>query len=432
MNEHLLQFIWGQGLFDVHDLRTTEGDTLQLMERGHWNHDQGPDFLSARLRIGKTTWAGQVELHVRSSDWVLHKHDGDPHYRNVVLHVVWEHDRAVNAIPVLELKDRVRHVLLEQYQAWSKMGDSLPCRGEWERLGLQPGKGWLASLVRQRLDRKAMEWIGLLKACGNDWEELCWRRTAQAFGGLHNGDVFARMASALGWRTVVKHRENIIQLESLILGQAGCLQDPPSDQYSGLLLLEYRFLAAKYRLPPPAGPLVFFRLRPGSFPDLRLAQLSMFVHDNVHLFAALRDASEPEEWVKSFKVTPNDYWHYHYRLGEESAYAEKPVGEDMARGLVINMAVPTLYTAGRIGREEHLMEKALQWLDQLPAEDNRITRGFSGLNTGMDSALGSQALLELEKHHCSPRRCLECQIGRFILQRNAAGEPLKDNGQATD
>lgn len=417
MNEHLLQFIWGQGLFDQHELRTVKGEPLVLLDRGKWNHDQGPDFMSARMRIGETTWAGQVELHIRSSDWDAHKHAGDPHYRNVILHVVWEHDRDVNDIPVLEMKDRVRHVLLERYRNWSKQGEVLPCRSEWERMGIQPGKGWLRELAKRRLDKKAMEWIALLKACGEDWEELCWRRTAHAFGGQHNGEVFARMAAAIGWRTITRHRENIIQLESLILGQAGCLQEPVPDKYAGLLLLEYRFLSAKYRLPPPAGPLVFFRLRPGSFPDLRLAQLAMFVHDNPHLFSTLRDAEDPFQWLKGFRVMPNDYWHYHYRLGEESAYAEKPVGEDMARGLVINMAVPALYTAGRLGREEHLMEKALQWLDQLPPEDNRITRGFAGLETGVDSALGSQALLELGKHHCGPRRCLECLIGRFILHR---------------
>ena len=183
MNEHLLQFIWGQGLFDLHELRTITGEYLLLLDRGKWNHDQGPDFVAARLRIGDTTWAGQVELHVHSSDWDVHRHALDPHYQNVILHVVWEHDRDVNDIPVLEMKGRVRHILLDRYEAWSRQGQVLPCRSEWERIGIIPGKGWLRSLVRSRLDRKAMEWIAMLKVCGEDWEELCWRRTAHAFGG---------------------------------------------------------------------------------------------------------------------------------------------------------------------------------------------------------------------------------------------------------
>jgi hypothetical protein len=422
MNEQLLQFIWGQGLFDLSSLVTIDGEALTVLDRGQWNHDQGPDFTAAQVSLAGTIWAGHIELHLRTSDWRAHRHGGDPHYRNVVLHVVWEHDGVrVNDIPVLELRDRVKKILLQRYAEWMGQEGRLPCEASWRKAGLQAGSGWLRALVRERLDRKASEWAMQWRNCGNDWEELCWRKTAHAFGGLHNGSAFERMAASIPWTLLGRHRENILQMEALLLGQCAMLPDPAPDKYALMLLREYRFLAAKYKLSPPGQPLAFFRLRPGSFPGVRLAQLSMLLHQVGHLFARIRDGEDMEGLRKLFRVTANDYWHYHYRIGEPADHLEKTVGEDMASGLVINMAVPLLYTASTVLQDPALADKALCWLDQLPAEDNRITRCFEGLDTGAVTALGSQALLELKKSYCDRKRCLQCRVGMLLLDRAGKG-----------
>jgi len=418
MNEHLLQFIWGHRLYEKADLRTIDGTVLEVLDPGQWNRDQGPDFSGARIRIGGTLWVGHVELHLRTGDWRAHRHEGDPHYRNVVLHVVWEHDgQQVNEIPIFEMRDRVKKLLLDRYREWMGKGSQLPCAQQWRAQGLQTGPGWLASLTKARLDRKAVDWALQWKRAGNDWEELCWRKTARVFGGIHNGDAFERMAGSLPRTLLARHRENVLQLESLMLGQCGMLPDPAPDKYAEMLLREYRFLAGKYRLMAPGQPLAFFRLRPGSFPGLRLAQLAMLVHGEDHLFARIRDEDDLDRLKRSFRVTANDYWHYHYRIGEPGEFSEKTVGEDMASGLVINMAVPMLHTAAIVQQDPSLAEKGMRWLDLMPAEDNRITRCFRDLDTGARSALGSQALLELKKEYCDRKRCLQCQVGRLLLDR---------------
>jgi len=418
MTEQLFQFIWKQGLFDIHSLTTMEGHELKILEPGYWNHDQGPDFKVARIQINGLIWSGQVELHLRTSDWLRHGHDEDPNYRNVILHVVWQHDVALaNGVPVLELRDRVKKILLDRYKNWMSQDRRIACENEWKSSGLRPSKAWWRKLVIRRLEKKAVEWRQQWLDLGHDWEELCWRKTAKSFGGTHNGDAFEHIAVSLPLRLLRKHRDQPHQLEALLLGQGGVLPQCSSDKYVHMLRREYDFLTAKYDLKPLHMPLVFFRLRPGSFPMLRLAQLSMLIHSHIHLFASLRDSVDLEEMKKMFKMTANDYWHYHYRLEEVSAFREKTVGSKMVDSILINMCIPLLYTYGKVMDDRRMIEKAVNWLERLPQEDNRVTRIFSGVDAGLENALCSQAVLELKHENCDKKKCLECNIGQLLIGR---------------
>lgn len=421
MNEQLLQYIWHRQLFSNTSLCTSDGECLEILDRGQWNHDQGPDFLGAVIRLSGLTWAGNIELHNQTKDWLAHGHQHDPGYENVILHVVWEHTGNIDpGIPVLELKNRVSHFMLSTYADWMQQLRNVPCEDERRRQQLSPSPKWLKHLMEERLESRT-RWIeDRRRLAAGDWEEVFWWVMARSFGQHVNADAFEALARGLSRSVIGRHRHQIQQLEALLLGQARMLSVKTDDPYVKLLQREYAHLRHKLNLSGIRNPIKFLRMRPMNFPTVRLAQLAMLLHLEDRWFSRIRNMKEPQEAEKMLSVTANDFWHYHYRLEKESGFQPKTLGRSMIHSIIINTIVPMLYAYGKIMNEASDVAKALDWLSALPAEKNMATRYFESEYWQPSDALSSQAMLQMEKNYCQQKRCLECDIGIRLL----SGEPV--------
>jgi hypothetical protein len=385
MREELLSFIWRYRHFNQQGLVSENGLPVQVISPGEQNRDQGPDFRNAQLRIGDRDYTGAVELHVRTSDWIRHAHDGDVHYRNVCLHVVWENDRAEppGNIPVLALRDRVSKLLLGRYEYWMQLPGFVPCEPQLAVVGPEIWKEWLRTLTIRRLERRAGTVRGWLEQNRLNWEETTWWGMARSMGLPVNAAVFEAVARTLPLRLLRRHRMQATTLETLLMGQAGLLEEG-----SGAWR-EYRFWQAKYGLMPVAQPVSFLRMRPAHAPALRLIQLAGLLQEGRGWFALIREAESVEDVLQALT-------------------GPKGLGAEMRLGIVINAFVPLLYAQGQ-------KEKAMRWLETLKAERNALLRGWARLGVEAANAAEAQGLLELKKEYCNARRCLECAIGRAVL-----------------
>lgn len=421
MTERLLQFIWQFQYFNKNELSILSGEPLQIITVGNFNSNQGPDFLDAKIKIGKTTWAGNIELHLKTSDWKKHKHQLDKNYKNVILHVVWENDETETTIPIFELKDKVAKILLQRYEELMNSSAFIPCEKNIASIKNLVWKSWKERLLVERLVRKAKIAETFLKENNQHWEETFWWLLARNFGIKVNADAFEALAKSIPLNILAKHKQLIHQLEALLLGQAGLLdknQDSNQDKedYPLLLQKEYSFLKKKYSLKPIHLPVHFLRMRPGNFPTIRLAQLAILIQGSAHLFSKIRDAGSVKLVRRWFDVTANDYWHYHYRFYELSSFKKKKLGDSMIDNIIINTVCPVLFAYGTYHDEDKYKEKALRWLEEITAESNSITKGFQKLEVENKNAFDSQAMIELKNEYCNKKRCLDCAVGNAILK----------------
>ncbi|MBM3440654.1 MAG: DUF2851 family protein [Bacteroidetes bacterium] len=416
MQERLLQYIWQHQYFNSQSLQTTCGKQVTIIHQGTFNTNQGPDFLHARIQIDQVFWAGSIEMHVRSSDWLKHGHATDTHYHNVVLHVVWEHDGDVSHHPVLELKGRVALSMLQRFEILMQQADPIPCCSRMKGIDDFIWSSWKTRLVAERLETKTAFIHERLKACGYHWEEVCWRMFARYFGVPVNGDAMEDIAVHIPIKILRKHKRNIDQLEALLMGVGTLLEGQFSDDYPLRLQKEYYFLRHKYRLKPVAIPLQFLRMRPIGFPTVRLSMLAMLIHRSSRLFSSILSAQRLADVEAFLDVAVSDYWNTHYVFDQPSPFRPKKLGKHMISHLIINVIVPLLYAYGTHSGEEVLKEKALAWMEQTAREKNRITALWEALGVKHNHAFDSQALLHLQNHYCAQRRCLQCVIGNAILK----------------
>jgi hypothetical protein len=416
MTERLLQFIWQFQYFNKGELQSTEGEKIQIIFPGQYNTNQGPDFTQAKLLINKTTWAGNVELHLKTSDWDKHNHEADKNYKNVILHVVWENDAQSNSIPVLELNNRVSYLLLQRYEELMNTQGFIPCEKIISSTKPIVMQSWKERLLAERLTRKAAVVQTYLDQNNHHWEETFWWMLARNFGAKINADSFEEVARSISINILAKHKSQIHQLEALLLGQAGLLEDDFKEDYPVLLKKEYHFFKTKYKLKPKTVKPFFLRMRPGNFPTIRLAQLAMLVHESNHLFSKIKEADSVNDVKKWFDVTANDYWHYHYRFDEESNFKKKKLGITMIENILINTVCAVLFAYGHFHKEQKYKDKALQWLEEIEAESNSITNRFQHIGVQSKNARDSQALIELKNEYCDKKRCLDCSIGNAILK----------------
>jgi Protein of unknown function (DUF2851) len=416
MTERLLQFIWQFQYFNSRTLETTSDETLQVVFPGTPNSNQGPDFLNARIVLDGTNWAGHIELHVKASSWTRHRHSADGNYDSVILHVVWEADAPGPPIPVLELKPRVAKILLEKFARLMAQPSFIPCERTIGEIGALAWTAWKDRLVMERLERKMDPIESALDQCNYRWEEAFWWLLARNFGMKVNAEAFEEMARSLPLVILARHKSRVPQLEALLMGQAHLLDDSFDDEYPRMLAREYRFLKKKYQLANCPTPLYFLRMRPANFPTIRIAQLAMVISQSTHLFSQIREAVSANEIIEQLRVTPNDYWLYHYRFDQHSALRKKTIGSDMIHGLVINTVVPMLFSYGKFHQYASLMEKAISWLQALPPEQHSITQGFRELGIFSSCAFDTQALIELKSQYCDKKKCLDCAVGNAILK----------------
>jgi len=407
MTEKLFHYLWQFQYFDKKELQTITGEEVIIIFPGTLNTNQGPDFKDAKIKIGSTLLAGSVELHINASDWQKHGHDGDGNYKNVILHVVFNNDVSQSALPVLELQHRIPKLLLEKYASFMEAAAFIPCAATINTVQHLVWVSFKERLVAERLTRKAQNIFNILKETNGHWEETFWRVLARNFGMKVNGDAFERIATNIPVTLLARHKNSIHQLEALLLGQAGLLTGNFIEDYPKLLQREYHFLEKKYHLKPLQIPVLFLRMRPYSFPTIRLAQLAMLLYQSTHLFSKILEASDVKSVQALFTVTANDYWHYHLRLEEPTAFKEKKIGADMIDNVMINTVVPVLFAYGLYKNDEQYKAKAVQWLETIAAEKNTIVAGFAKNAVRLSSAYDSQGFIELKNEYCNNKRCLE-------------------------
>jgi hypothetical protein len=421
MTEEFLQYIWKHSLFDRSALKTTEGKPIGILHSGLHNSDAGPDFFNAQLRIGDTLWAGNVEVHIKSSDWFKHKHQSDAAYKNVILHVVWENDKEIDLpggfnLPALELKNIIVPGVYKKYEELKTSSKRIPCENEIHKVSHLTLHSWLDRLVAERLERKTNLISSNLDKSINDWEETFYRFVLRTLGNPLNSEPFERLANILPFKIIYKHRANLLQVEALLLGQAGFLDGAFKDNYTISLQKEYEYLKHKLNLIPMSKPeWKFMRIRPPQFPTIRLAQIAAVINKEEHLFRKAMEADAISDIIKLFSIKPSEYWLTHFQPDKLSTRKTGAIGKSTIEILAINAVIPTMFIYGRNTGKEVLAEKALEILHVLKPENNSILKKWSSIGIIASDAYESQALLQLRREYCDQRRCINCAIGHQLM-----------------
>ncbi|MEM6377550.1 MAG: DUF2851 family protein [Bacteroidota bacterium] len=424
MKESFVQFIWRYRRIEQSALSTTRGTSIQILQTGEFNTNAGPDFLHAKIQIGDTLWAGHVEIHIKASDWLKHQHQHDPAYQNVILHVVWEADKAIfrpdgQEIPCLELKPITTPQLFLKYKKLAYNQHKIPCQESLHRIADIKVQMWLDRLVIERLDQKTQYWGRMLRNQQNHWEEVFYQALAQSLGLPVNKDALEMLARRTPLLLLQKHRDNLVQVEALLFGQAGLLEELNfQEDYPRKLQEEYHFLKHKYNLESmPAVMWKFARMRPAHFPSIRIAQLALLIQQSHYLFSKVLALQSIEEAYHMFEVKTSYYWKDHFRLDQLSKKkSEKKLGRSTIQLMLINTIIPFIFLYGKTMDMMEYTERALQLLAQVPAEDNHLIRTWQERGIKAKSAGQSQGLIQLYKHYCQDKKCLDCAIGAAILK----------------
>ena len=416
MREEFLYYIWENRLTDK-DLKTTEDEAVEVVATGYRNNDSGPDYLEAKIQIGDKLWAGHVEIHVKSSDWNRHGHQNDKAYKNVILHVVYENDIQVNNIPTLVLKGHFDESLFAQYQKLISSKNWIPCEKSIAKVPIFTRLSWLDRMAVERMENKSETVTKLLEANRFDWEDALYKLLMRYFGLKVNNEAFEYLANILPFKTLLKHADNQLQVEAMLLGCAGFLDDDFTEEYPLLLKREFAVMKAKFNLlTMPAERWKFMRMRPSNFPTIRLAQMAQLIHKNGCLFSKIKAAKDTDEVKALFDVKASEYWETHYRLGVIAESKPKHLGEATADVLMINAVAPLLFCYGKLHKDESVCETAIQFLEDTETEDNAIIRHYAQCGIKAENAMQTQALLHLYSYFCKRKRCLECRIGHVLLK----------------
>lgn len=431
MKEELLQYLWLHKIFMHHQLKTTDGRDIQIINPGMLHHDAGPDFKQAVIRINNIIWAGDVEIHVNGSDWYRHHHQQDDKYLSVILHVVYNADMEIvrkdqELIPSLELKQYIPEEMLEEYRKLTLSTHNVPCGNSIASIPRLTLTSILSAQAIDRLIRRQEQLFRLLGKCKEDWNELTYRTLAVNFGFKINSTAFELLAQSLPYRILQRHGDSRLQTYALIFGQAGLLQtvgqvknnsQTIQDEYLIQLKDEYDYLRYKYRLTPiPSKLWNLLRLRPINFPSIRLAQFSELLFSCNDLFNELiinDDISNIQNRFSS--IRPHEYWLTHFQPGKATRPHPARLGRESINLILINSIAPMEFTYGTFSGKEERKSMALDILESSSAESNHITRQFSAYAFPLDSALCSQALLEIYSNFCKKKKCYSCPIGQYVV-----------------
>lgn len=425
MNEDLLQYIWLAGLFNSDNLRTTEGQEVLILKRGRLNRDSGPDFSEARIRIGEADWVGNVEIHIDSGDWFLHKHHHDKAYNNTVLHVVFNYNKAAvrqdgSVVPTLIVNDRIFPEVLKHYQLLKASQHWVPCAPLIQQIDDFTITQALDRALVNRLERKSGQVQQWLSSVNNDWHSVFYYAITRSFGFGINSGPFEQLALNLPVQLLGKNRNDIGQVEALIFGTAGFLEEYMADEYHTGLRTEWEFLRKKYILNPmDCSSFKMMRMRPGNFPTMRLAQLAALVYKSHHLFAMIAELNDVNEIIRLFDVEASPYWRDHYVFGKPAKHHNAALSAEAGELILINAVVPVLFVYGRYTGNENIVNKSLSILQNLRPENNAMIRHWEELGLLAKSAFDTQALIELKTQFCEKKQCLNCRVGNKILQSKA-------------
>ncbi len=419
MKESVLHYIWQFKLFSPQDLQTVDGLDVEVIDAGHPNVDAGPDFFNAKIKIDNTVWVGNVEIHVKSSNWYDHKHETDKAYNNVILHVTHQADRDVfaeNGEKIAQMELPVPEYVLKNFDELFSAKKWIYCEDKIAEYPPFLMSSWKNALLVERLERKSNDILQLLETNNNHWEEAFYISLARNFGFSTNAQAFEQLAKSLPQTILAKHKDNLFQIESLLYGQAGFLEEPTIDDYYADLQKEYRFLQKKYQLTPiEKSQWKLLRLRPDNFPHIRIAQFAMLIHKSSRLFSKILNERDLKNIQNLFNSEVSEYWQTHYVFGSESRKSKKKLGKNSINIILINTVVPYLFNY--LKREGEDTAYPLSILEQLPVENNAIILRWKELGVLAENAFDSQALLQLKKEYCDLKNCVRCRIGHKILSK---------------
>ena len=418
MNENLLQYLWKYKIFSTFDFKDSDGNPLEIIDFGKFNKNSGPDFSLAKIKTKNIVLAGNVEIHVKSSDWYFHHHDTQKDYQSVILHVVFFNDVDVSelknaGIPTLELKDYIDDKILSKYQSLENHFDFIPCESIFEPKKIP----FLFSeeTLLKKLDEKSIEIEHLLNQSKNNYEAVLFQKIAYSFGLKVNAEIYQNIAENIDFKIIQKISQNQFQLESFLFGKGNLLEKETETNQKWKR--EFDFLKNKFKISEQTFPVKFLRLMPPSFPTIRFSQLAMLYHLQPNLFSKILKAKNIQELKSLFeKVKTSEFWENHYTFEKTSEEKiEKKLSDDFIEILLINAVLPIIYTYFKNINPEKT-DQILEFYKNLNPEKNSIIYSWKKLNVKFSSALETQAFLYHHKHLCSYKNCLNCNIGLKILK----------------
>jgi len=423
ISEDFLHFVWQYQLINAAAFKTLNGEAIHVFQAGTHNKDSGPDFSLAKINIDNTTWAGNIEIHIKTSDWFKHKHQHDKKYDNIILHIVYEHDvddatlEKMN-FPIAVIKDIIPTGLSAKYKSILQHKGKIPCENLIGEVDTFRFKSGLNRLAFERLQVKSDKVFDLLKTNNGSWEETMYQLAARSFGLKINADTFEKLSQRLPLKVIGKHKNNFQQIEALLFGTAGLLNEELKDEYGKALNKEFQFLKAKYNLQPiEKHEWHFLRLRPAAFPTIRLAQFAMLLFQSVHLFSKIKENMEYKSIQQFFKINVSNYWQQHYVFETLSEKRNKSLGNSTVDLIMLNSIIPVMFAYGLYTDNETIKEKAIALLESIAAESNSIIKEWAALKYEAENALESQALIQLKNEYCNKKRCLQCHVGTMLLKR---------------
>jgi hypothetical protein len=421
MKEDFLHHIWKFRKFDALNLKTYNQEEIIISNAGQYLELAGPDFFNAQITIGNQKWAGNVEIHVKSSDWYVHHHEKDAGYENVILHVVWEHDSEIfrsdnSEIPVLELKNYVNPETINNYQKLITPKSWIFCEKDLKEIPQFTLNNWQERLFFERLERKSRPILELLTETNNDWETILFCLLAKNFGLNTNGDVFLKIAQSIPFSVIRKECFEVENLEALLFGSAGLLDSEKEDAYFKDLKFRYFYLLHKYQIEKKIiEPVQFFKHRPDNFPTIRLSQLANLFHKQQNLFSKINDLKSIDTIYEIFSVSVAQYWETHYQFDKESPKKRKQLSKSFMDLLILNTVIPLQFAYAKSqGRE--VSEDLITVLNDVEAEKNSIVEKFGSFGIKAQNAFQTQSLLQLKNEYCNKNKCLDCVIGMELLK----------------
>lgn len=422
LKEDFLHYLWKFKKYAFAKAYTTSNQPITLVQVGQHNELAGPDFFNAKLHIGEQLWAGNVEIHLKSSDWYAHGHETDTGYDNVILHVVWEHDvevyRADNTpIPTLELKNFVSKNALNNYQELfaNQSKKWINCEEQLREVPEMVQTSWLERLYFERLARKTSSIDEMLVTTQGDWESVLFRLLARNFGTKVNGASFLSIAQHVKFSTIRKCSAEPFKLEALFFGLGGILPEETFDSYPLQLIGEYEFISHKFNLDSIGVlPVQFFKLRPDNFPTIRLSQLAQLYHIHQNLFQKIMLSRTIAQIYDIFQVKASPYWDTHYSFTSSHKAKQKKLTRSFIDLLLINTIIPLKFAYAKYqGQDSN--DEILDLIAAIKPESNTIIKKFNLLREKAINAQETQALIELHTNYCHPNKCLQCACGNWLM-----------------
>ena len=423
--EDFLQLVWKYQYFDRRDLKTTDGQEIQVINVGFHNLTEGPDFRDAAISLDGLILHGHVEVHKLTSEWKQHAHNSDPAYNSVILHVVWKNDREVKRndgtqMPTLELDGKIYLEIWRKYEQMLDYDQKLPCAHGLQNTPSIIRFSALEKALVERLQEKSTLILAILDKTRGDWEETAYRWLFQCFGFKINSQAMLELAESLPYKLILKHRTQLPAIESMLFGLAGLLPESSDEPYPSHLIKEYDFLRQKYQWNSPLKRQHwnFMGVRPGNFPTLRIAQLAAILSHAPNLLqAVLEDSRDFAGFKKLLQVRPSDYWLYHFSFGKASSrMASKGISSAALELLIINYVIPLWFAYGRYFQNSDWKERCFDLLQEINGENNYIIRQFNEAGWKAENAFDSQGMIGLFRNYCEPKKCLQCKIAQSLIR----------------